>query len=69
MPKISESPASAMTLESSINAYQTGAVDFLSVLSNLMTKVEYEENYHEEMLAFHLAMVRLEEMTGTRWMN
>ena len=62
-------PQAGLTLESSINAYQTGAVDFLSVLSNLMTKVEYEENYHEEMLAFHLAMVRLEEMTGTRWMN
>jgi outer membrane protein TolC len=62
-------PQAGLTFESSINAYQTGAVDFLSVLSNLMTKVEYEENYHEEMLAFHLAMVRLEEMTGTRWMN
>ena len=62
-------PQAGLTFESSINAYQTGAVDFLSVLSNLMAKVEYEENYHEEMLAFHLAMVRLEEMTDTRWMN
>jgi len=26
--------------------------------------VEYELNYHEEMLSFHLALARLEEMTG-----
>ncbi len=57
-------PQAALTLESSIPAYETGSVDFLTLLTNFMTVVEYELNYHEEMLNFHLALVRLEEMTG-----
>jgi outer membrane protein TolC len=59
-------PQAALTLESSIPAYETGAVDFLTLLMNLMTVVEYELNYHEEMLNFHLALARLEEMTGVQ---
>ena len=57
-------PQAALTLESSIPAYETGSVDFLTLLTNFMTVVEYELNYHEEMLSFHLALTRLEEMTG-----
>ena len=45
-------------------SYETGALDFLSVLTNFMTVVDYELNYHEEMVRFHLALARLEEMTG-----
>lgn len=58
-------PQASLALESSLASYQTGAVDFLTVLANFMTMVEYEENYHEEMLNFHAAGLRLEEMTGT----
>lgn len=58
-------PQASLALESSLASYETGAVDFLTVLSNFMTMVEYEENYHEEMLSFHLSLVRLEELTGT----
>jgi len=29
-----------------------------------MNVVEYEGNYHEELLNFHLSLIRLEEMTG-----
>jgi cobalt-zinc-cadmium efflux system outer membrane protein len=57
-------PQAALALESSIPGYETGAVDFLSLLTNFITMVEYELNYHEEMLNFHLAQTRLEEMTG-----
>ncbi len=59
-------PQATLALESSLASYETGAVDFLNVLTNFMTVIEYEENYHEEMLGFHLALVRLEEMTGTK---
>ena len=59
-------PKASLALESSLASYETGAVDFLSVLMNFMTMLEFEENYHEEMLSFHLALIRLEEMTGTR---
>jgi outer membrane protein TolC len=57
-------PQAALALESSIAAYETGAVDFLSLLTNFMTVVEYELNYNEEMLNFHVALARLEELTG-----
>ena len=59
-------PQASLALESSLASYETWAVDFLTVLMNFTTMVEYEENYHEEMLSFHLAMIRLEEMTGSK---
>jgi outer membrane protein TolC len=60
----SVSPQASLALESSLASYETGALDFLSVLTNFMTVVDYELNYHEELVRFHLALVRLEEMTG-----
>ncbi len=57
-------PQASLALESSVASYETGALDFLSVLTNFMTVVDYELNYHEEMVRFHLALARLEEMTG-----
>jgi cobalt-zinc-cadmium efflux system outer membrane protein len=60
----SVTPQASLALESSLASYQTGAIDFLSVLTNFMTVVEYELNYHEEMAKFHLSLARLEEMTG-----
>lgn len=57
-------PQAALTLESALPAYETGQVDFLTLLSNLMAVLEYEEGYHEEQLAYHLALIRLEELTG-----
>jgi outer membrane protein TolC len=60
----SVTPQASLALESSLASYQTGALDFLSVLTNFMTVVDYELNYHEEMVRFHLSLARLEEMTG-----
>lgn len=60
----SVSPQASLALESSLTGYETGALDFLSVLTNFMTVVEYELNYHEEMVRLYQALVRLEEMTG-----
>jgi outer membrane protein TolC len=57
-------PQAALTLESSLASYETGAVDFLTVLMNYMTAVEYEMNYYEELQNFYLALARLEEMTA-----
>lgn len=58
-------PEAHLALESSLASYETGAVDFLSVLTNHLGILDYEMAYHEAMLAFHLALVRLEETTGT----
>ena len=57
-------PQGNMALESSFSTYETGSVDFLSVLTNFTTVLDYEMNYYDEALNFALALSRLEEMTG-----
>jgi outer membrane protein TolC len=58
-------PQARLALESSMASYQTGSVDFLSVLTNFGTVLEYEMTYFDELASYHLAVSRLEEMTGT----
>jgi outer membrane protein, heavy metal efflux system len=58
-------PQSRLTSESSLLAYQSGsAMDFLSVLTNYVAAFEYELDYHEQLHEFHMAIVRMEEITG-----
>jgi outer membrane protein TolC len=57
-------PQASLTMESSLKSYESGTVDFLSVLMNYSTVVEYEMNYWEELQNYYLALARLEEMTG-----
>jgi outer membrane protein, heavy metal efflux system len=58
-------PQAHLALESSLSSYETGSVDFLSVLTNHLAILDYEMAYHEAMLDFHLALARLEETTGS----
>jgi outer membrane protein, heavy metal efflux system len=57
-------PQARLALESSLRSYETGSLDFTGVLGNYLVSVEYEMNFHEEMQNYHLALARLEEMTG-----
>ncbi len=57
-------PQGNLALESSLSAYETGSVDFLSVLTNFTMVLDYEMSYYDEALNFALALSRLEEMTG-----
>ena len=57
-------PQARLALESSQTGYESGALDFLTVYSNLMSLVEYDLMYHEQIMQLHLALTRLEEMTG-----
>ena len=59
-------PQAGLALESSLASYETGAVDFLSVLSNFSSVLEFEMNYADELRNLHLAAVRLEESTGKK---
>jgi outer membrane protein, heavy metal efflux system len=59
-------PQARLALESSMGSYQTGAVDFLSVLTNFGSVLEHEISYFDELASYHTAVSRLEEMTGTR---
>jgi outer membrane protein TolC len=58
-------PQARLAFESSMASYQTGGVDFLSVLTNFGTVLEYEMTYFDELVSYHGAVSRLEEMTGT----
>lgn len=57
-------PQAQLTVDSSLASYSTGASDFMSVLANQVAAFEYEMSYHEQMEEFHLALVRLEEISG-----
>lgn len=58
-------PQARLALESSLASYESGSVDFLSVLTNFSSVLEYELNYFEELTNFHVATSQVEEMTGT----
>ena len=58
-------PQARLALEASMTSYQTGTIDFLSVLTNFGTVLDYEMTYFEELASYHVAVSRLEEMTGT----
>lgn len=62
-------PQASLALESSLASYETGAVDLLSVLSNFLTVIDHQMNYHEELLNAHLSAARLEEVTGLRMID
>ncbi len=57
-------PQVRLALESSMTSYQTGGVDFLSVLTNFSSVIDNEMRYFDELASFHVAASRLEEMTG-----
>jgi len=59
-------PQANLTLSSSLSSYESGKVDFLNVLTNTLTIVEYEMNYYEQLQNLYLALVRLEELTGRK---
>jgi outer membrane protein TolC len=57
-------PQARLALESSLASYESGSVDFLSVLTNFGAVLEYEMNYFEELMNFHVATSQVEAMTG-----
>lgn len=56
-------PQANLALESALASYSTGKADFMTALQNFMTGVEYEMNYHQQLLAYHLAVTRLEQIS------
>lgn len=57
-------PAAALSAQSAMASYEAGTGESREVLMNLMSRTEQEERYHEEMLNYFTALVRLEELTG-----
>lgn len=57
-------PQATLALESSISSYRVGKVDFLSLLSNQQTVLEYEMKYYDVLVDYYKALVTLESLTG-----
>ena len=57
-------PQSSLALESSMSAYQVGTVDFLSVLGNFSTVLNYEIDYYRELANYQSALAHIESMVG-----
>ncbi|HXF05658.1 MAG TPA: TolC family protein [Blastocatellia bacterium] len=57
-------PQATLTLESSVASYQVGTVDFLTLLTNVMTVLTYELNYYEQLATFQKSLAQLEPLVG-----
>jgi outer membrane protein TolC len=57
-------PQSSLALESSISSYQVGNVDFLTVIGNFTTVLNYETDYYRELANYQTALARIEALTG-----
>jgi len=57
-------PQSTLSLESAVAGYQVGKVDFLTLIDNLVTLLEYELRYHETLTEFQKALAQMEPLVG-----
>lgn len=57
-------PQSSLALESSMSSYQVGNVDFLTVMGNFTTVLNYETEYYRELANYQTALARMEALTG-----
>ena len=58
-------PQSSLALESSMASYQVGNVDFLSLLANFTTLLDYEMDYYRQLADYQTALARIEALTGS----
>jgi outer membrane protein, heavy metal efflux system len=57
-------PQSSLTLESSMSAYRVGSLDFLSMLTNFTTLLNYETDYYRQVADHQMALARMESLIG-----
>ena len=57
-------PQSLLSLESAIAGYEVGKVDFLTLLDNLVTLLNYELSYYEQLSNEEKAVAALEPLVG-----
>lgn len=57
-------PQASLSLESAIAGYEGGKVDFLTLLDNLITLLETEMEYYEELNEFQNSFAELEAVVG-----
>jgi outer membrane protein TolC len=57
-------PQSSLALESSMSAYQVGNVDFLTLIGNFTTVLDYQTDYYRELANYQISLARMEAVTG-----
>ncbi len=57
-------PQASLALESAIAGYETGSVDFLSLLNSQATVLAYETRYYEELAKHEQALALLEPLVA-----
>lgn len=57
-------PQASLALEASLASYETGSVDFLTVLTNFITVVEYEMNYYGGLQDLYVALSKTSVVRG-----
>ncbi len=58
-------PQAATSLESAMAGYETGKVDFLTLINNLTVLLNFEMDYYKELSDQKKALAQLEELVGT----
>lgn len=57
-------PQARLALDASLAAYETGSVDFLTLLTNFTTILDYELALEEQQATFYRALASLEPLVG-----
>ena len=57
-------PQATLSFESATAGYQVGRVDFLTLVDNLVTLLEYELRYHQALTEYQKALAELEALVG-----
>ncbi len=57
-------PQATLAVESSVSSYDEGTTDFLSLITNFETKLDYELNCQQQIINHEKALARIEEVTG-----
>jgi outer membrane protein TolC len=57
-------PQASLTVDSSASAYEVGAIDFLSLMTNLTNLISLERQYYDEVARHEEAIIRLEPIVG-----
>lgn len=48
-----------------MSSYQVGTADFLTVIGNFSTVLNYEIEYYRELANYQMALARMEPLVGT----
>ena len=57
-------PQATASLDSALSAYEVGSIDFLALIDNALTVLNYELQYEEETRDYFQNLIRLEELLG-----